>query len=308
MAEIFELSNIDASNIGRWPEGMLGGQINNAGRADEGILARWYNDTNSAVTASGSSNAFAITSFRTISLLFNNLTMAFTANHTITGAATLNLNGLGAKDILRFNGTALGAGDIVSGQPCWVIYKSAVDDWFLISNPAALFANMHADFNENASPGNPAANVARLYAFDDGGGTTLLAWRDSAGNLSVLRQATAANMEAASVNSLVPANLQHRHPGHPKAWGFVASDGTLNTNYGVASVGAPSSSVYTVTLATAMSSSNYAVIANITHDGVINRGLVTRILSTTQFQVSTYNSVNNDPTNVGFSFMVLGDV
>lgn len=207
MAEIFDLFETDANNVDRWPEGMLGGQINNAGRADEGILARWYGDTDGSRTASGSSNAFAVTSARTIGALFNNLTQAFTANHTITGAATLNLNGLGAKTIKRFNGSDLAAGDIVSGQPVLVAYKQSADVWFMLTAPAALVTNMFADFSENASPGNPAADVARLYATDVGG-TTKLAYRNSAGVETVLESPARAYAEYTSNADLTTTTPQ----------------------------------------------------------------------------------------------------
>ena len=108
MAEINDLSVTDASNTGRWPENMPFGDVNNAGRADEGLLARWYKDTDSSITASGSSNAFTITCNSTIAAYFNNLVMAFTANHSITGATTLNMNGIGAKTVKRFNGDNAG--------------------------------------------------------------------------------------------------------------------------------------------------------------------------------------------------------
>ncbi|HEY1244245.1 MAG TPA: hypothetical protein VGF29_05370 [Hyphomicrobiaceae bacterium] len=178
--EIQDLDPTDANNVGRWPEGMVGSSINDSGRAMEGYLARWFRDTNGSIAAAGSSNAFTVTSNRTIDALANNLLMTFTANHTITGAATLNLNGLGAKSVKRFNGNALASGDIVSGQPVAVIYKSSPDVWYMMSALAALTGNMFADFAENASPGDPAADTARLYAKDDSG-NTILAYRDSAG-------------------------------------------------------------------------------------------------------------------------------
>lgn len=180
MAEITDLDPTDANNTARFPEGMLGGTINDSARALEGILARWFRDTNGSITATGSSNAYAITSTRTISALANNIIMTWTANFTNTGAATLNLNSLGAKSIKRFNGSALAAGDIISGQPVTVVYKSSPDQWFMMTAPAALVTSMFADFAENASPGDPAADTARLYAKDDSG-NTILAYRDSAG-------------------------------------------------------------------------------------------------------------------------------
>jgi hypothetical protein len=103
MAEISDLNVADASNTARFPEGMSPGAVNDGARALEGILARWFKDTNGSLTSSGSSNAFAVTSNRTISSMVDGTRLSFKANHSITGAATLNLNGLGAKDIRRFN-------------------------------------------------------------------------------------------------------------------------------------------------------------------------------------------------------------
>ena len=185
MSEIQDLDPVDANNTGRWPENMQYSGVNNAGRADEGILARWFRDINGSLVASGESNAFAVSSNRTIASLANNTLLTFTANHAITGPATLNLNGLGDKPIRRFNGQPLAQGDIVSGQPVSVIFKTAQDYWFMTTAPAAIVANMFIDFSED-NPANPAADVARLYAKDIGG-LTLLAYRDGAGVERILR-------------------------------------------------------------------------------------------------------------------------
>src|SRR5262245_1224187 len=129
MVDIQDLSVTDASNTGRWPENMQFAAVNDAGRADEGMLARFFQDFNASIAASGAANAYAVTSNRTISSLANNTMITFTANHTNSGASTLNLNGLGAKTIKRFSGSDVASGDITSGQPVWVIYKSSPDCW-----------------------------------------------------------------------------------------------------------------------------------------------------------------------------------
>jgi hypothetical protein len=46
MAEISGFVVIDANNVAGWPKGMPFNQVNNAERKDEGLLARWYQDTN----------------------------------------------------------------------------------------------------------------------------------------------------------------------------------------------------------------------------------------------------------------------
>jgi hypothetical protein len=133
MAELFNLSDTDDSNTARFPEGMLGANINNGARALEGMLARDYHDRDGSRTSTGSSNAYLVGPARTTGGLFNNLVQVFTANHTNTGAATLQLTSASAKAIRRPNGDALEAGDIVSGQVVVVVYKSSPDYWQMLS-------------------------------------------------------------------------------------------------------------------------------------------------------------------------------
>ena len=266
MVDIQDLAVIDASNTGRWPENMVFSAVNDAGRADEGLLARWYKDLDSSVTASGSPNAYAVTSNRTISALVNNTVMCFTANFTNTGAATLNLNGLGAKTIKRFNGDGLANGDITSGQPVTVIYKSSPDVWFMMTAAASLaFGGTLFDFSEVGAVSAPGADVARAFAIDDGSGKTLFAIVDSASYVSYLRTATQAEMEAVTANRIPAVATQHFHPGHPKAWATVNQVGggpaVLNGSYGLSSITDAGTGLTTHTMSTAMSGADtYGVV------------------------------------------------
>ena len=307
MAEIQDLNVTDASNTGRWPENMAFSAVNDAGRADEGLLARWYKDLDSSVTASGSSNAYAITSNRTISSLVNNTIMTFGANHTNTGAATLNLNGLGAKSIKRFNGAALAAGDITSGQPVTVIYKSSPDLWYMMTAAAALATAIttFADFTENASPGTPAANVARLHARDNGLGNSILAYMRDDGALIELREAFPAEMEAAaSIGVFVTPARQHRHPGHPKAWAIVNSAGTAQASYNV-STSRTGTGLYQMTLSTAMSGTSYAVIPSIHGTAFGTVSTQVQISSASVFIIRTASA--GVAADADFAFVVMGD-
>ena len=83
---------------------------------------------------------------------------------------------------------------------------------------AALTDNTFVDLSENATPGTPAADTARLYAFDDSG-TTRVAYVDSAAAITVLgTTATQAQMETATSTAVLTSpGRQHFHPGHPKA-------------------------------------------------------------------------------------------
>jgi hypothetical protein len=220
VAEIFDLEIVDASNTTRWPEGMLGSAINNAGRALEGLLARWYEDTDGSLTSGGSANAYTLTSKRTIAALTNNTVMVFTANFANTGAATLAFNGLTAKAIRRPNGDALAAGDIVSGQVVVIIYKSSPDYWQLLS-----------PFKGQASD-------------------------TAVGGLEIAVQS---EMEAASdtERAVVPGRM-HFHPAMPKAWGSY--DGSLVASHNISGVVDNGSGDYDWSFTTALSSANYAVV------------------------------------------------
>jgi microcystin-dependent protein len=137
MAEIFNLDPIDVNNTGRFPENMQFRNVNDGGRALEGMLARWFKDTNCSLTASGINNAYAVTANRVLSAYSDSMIVGFTPNHTNTGAATLNVSGLGAKTIVRPNGDTVLAGDIVNGSKVQVIYvQSPVDKFLLLTMPA----------------------------------------------------------------------------------------------------------------------------------------------------------------------------
>jgi hypothetical protein len=268
MAEITDLDPTDANNTGRWPEGMSGGTINNSGRAMEGYLARWFQDWNGSIVSSGSSNAYAITSNRTIASLVNNTVMWWRANHTNTGAATLALNGLAAKDIVRATGAALTAGDITSGQIVGVYYNSTLDDWVLIT-PA-----VQGTASESAT--------------------------------GLIELATAAEMEALDSSRAVRASTMHRHPGHPKATGRgAAAGGIVGTAYNVASIVQAGTGTYTVTLTTAMADTNYWVVATAL-SGATERVVQASISSTTVFTITVKNG-NNTLQDEAFGFAVFGD-
>lgn len=77
-----------------------------------------------------------------------NMVVNFIPAGTNTGAATININGLGAKTIQKWSGTALAAGDIVISVPAILQYTGSV---FILMNP-------------QLSSGLLAANVPLLSA------------------------------------------------------------------------------------------------------------------------------------------------
>ena len=76
---------------------------------DEDQLAR---GTTNYVTAAGAGNAYTVSMPTTLGAYVDGYELVMKANHTNTGAATIDIDGLGAKSLRRQNGEALAAGDI----------------------------------------------------------------------------------------------------------------------------------------------------------------------------------------------------
>jgi len=133
MAEINDLSTTAASNVARFPENQAPSTVNNGARDLEAILARWHKDSNGSLASTGSANAYVVAANQTLSAYYDGLTLTFQANFGNTGAATLNVDSVGAQAIVWPNGTALVSGDIPSGAKVTVRYESGNTRWQLCS-------------------------------------------------------------------------------------------------------------------------------------------------------------------------------
>lgn len=92
-------------------------------------------DNHGRITLGGSSNAYTVTSARAITGLYDGLRICAKANHTNNGAATLNLNGLGAIAIRKGASTALSGNEILSGKYYDFLYEVSTGFWQLIGTP-----------------------------------------------------------------------------------------------------------------------------------------------------------------------------
>ncbi len=150
MAEINDLNITDASNTARFPENQAPSTVNNGMRALEGLVARWHENINASIATTGSANAYVLAAKGT-QTLFDGLEISFDANFVNTGAATLNVDTTGAKNILKHNDVALAAGDIEQNQKVTVIYDGA--SWQMQSqlgvsvSPASSTDNALARYN-----------------------------------------------------------------------------------------------------------------------------------------------------------------
>lgn len=106
-----------------WPENMNYSDVNNAARENMAAIARWYLDTNGTLTTTGSANAYILTPNRTITAYAAGLDFVVKASFANTGAATINVSALGAKDIKNLDGAALASGDIAANRYYRLIYQ-----------------------------------------------------------------------------------------------------------------------------------------------------------------------------------------
>jgi hypothetical protein len=128
MAEISDLEPVDADNIARFPEGQLVPTFNNGARALEGILARWFADTNGTIVSTGDAPSYAVATSSTYISLVDGLVVVWRAHASFeSGTAKLTINALTQKNLVRQNGTALVPGDIVEDQTVVSRYNSDMD-------------------------------------------------------------------------------------------------------------------------------------------------------------------------------------
>jgi hypothetical protein len=91
------------------------------------------------VVSSGSANAYVVATPALAAYAAGNI-VRFKANFTNTGAATINVNSLGAKSIKKLDGaTALAANDIISGQIVEVEYDGT--NFQMLSPPGQVSAS-----------------------------------------------------------------------------------------------------------------------------------------------------------------------
>lgn len=142
-------NNANADTAINWGEGMFPSSVNNSARQMMTRVAEYIKD-NGVLDALGT-NTIAVTSSSPITAITTGMTLAFRAAATNTTAVTLNLNGLGGKDIRKVIGGAdsvpLAAGDINIKGIYLVNYDATANAgagaWILI-NPLVTAASIGA--------------------------------------------------------------------------------------------------------------------------------------------------------------------
>lgn len=116
-------------------------------------------------TTSGSSGNFVLAV--TADSYFDGMAVSFKANHSNSGACTLNVGSLGAKSLVDGNGSTLAVGDIVANSIYAARYNSTSDKFHLVglsSGNAADAAVVAANIAEVVTI---ADNIDELLLVDD---------------------------------------------------------------------------------------------------------------------------------------------
>jgi hypothetical protein len=100
-----------------------------------------YSSVGNFYTGSGSANTYAanpVGDFYGIPSLINGAQIRFVVPATNTGASTVNVNSLGAKNLKNWDGSALVGSELVAGEIVTIIYISGSDEWRLVNRGSLL--------------------------------------------------------------------------------------------------------------------------------------------------------------------------
>jgi len=125
-------SNVTAAPDG-FPEPMDAGDVNDAAREVMAAIKRYLVDRDAYTVSTGSANAYVLAATQTVSAYATGQTYSWIASFQNTGTATLNVDAVGAKTIMKHGGTPLASGDIRIGSAVTVVYLGSGDIFLMTS-------------------------------------------------------------------------------------------------------------------------------------------------------------------------------
>ncbi|WP_142627618.1 hypothetical protein [Rhizobium sp. P007] len=131
-------TQLDEGNTSPVPDGLPAGteptKLYPFIRADRGATKREFVNSNPVYTSTGTATAYALM-YDQAPLVAKGKSFAFWPHIANTGAATININNLGAVTILRPDGTPLLAGDMVTTSPAKIAFNGTQ---YVLANPQKL--------------------------------------------------------------------------------------------------------------------------------------------------------------------------
>lgn len=133
-------------------EGQSPGSVNDSIRAIMAAIAKWRDDISGNTVTGGTSTALTVTTNQVFASLTDGLMIRFRMTVRNGAAATLNVDGLGAKALASVYGTALPAGALPAGSVQTATYDSTDDKWLVHGPRAKLFSPGEYKFTGNSTP------------------------------------------------------------------------------------------------------------------------------------------------------------
>jgi len=142
------------------PEGMAPSTVNNTMREAYARIKRFYDDTNGAVTTTGSSNAYVLAAARTVASYAAGDMYVAKFNHSNSGNSTLNIDSVGAKSIVTPSLNELPVNSIRAGGVYAVVYEASADKFILLdSHPSENQINLKNPDSEDTAGGRESQIV-----------------------------------------------------------------------------------------------------------------------------------------------------
>ena len=124
-------ASITGSSI-NWSENQAPSTINNSAREEMREVALWRDLLGGAKIATGT-NTLALTTGLTLAAYAQGMMFAFENTTQNTGAVTINVDTIGAKDIKKFHDVALASGDLEAAGIYVIAYEATAGNFQLLS-------------------------------------------------------------------------------------------------------------------------------------------------------------------------------
>lgn len=164
----------------------------------------------------GSTDAYVVSLVPPTTTLVAGQVVWFDANTANTDGATLNVNGLGAKDILKHRDQALATGDIEAGQHVGVIYNGTAYEMF------TQLAQNIPDAHTVASHSDTTATGAETETLTDG---------SDASSLHLHKRVFGVLVSGSTGDALTTGNSKaiFRVPSEINTWSLTKMEGCVTT-------------------------------------------------------------------------------
>lgn len=177
---VYDLSTTAGGNssVGgmNWAEGQAPSTVNDSARQFAALLKQFIVDIGGSISAGGTANGLTVTASSAFTTYDNGRVLAFKATADNTGAATLSVNGIGAKSIRKMSAAgdvALSGGEIQDTGIYIVQYSTAFNaaagGWLLASPSTNLAPTMQAFTATGLWTKTPGARFAVFEGIGGGG-------------------------------------------------------------------------------------------------------------------------------------------